>query len=455
MIAIGIPETTYLNPVPIAASDPVQVEIEENEEGSSFAELLAGLLSETSLQKQNTRTSEVSKDGLETLAVEKSEDGNKLNFFVETPNVTKAVNTEDASKEQTLVPEFRDFDIDLSDESIDKVYQLINKEYLSNISMDEMIEPQELDAKTLKRLADLAVKADFSSFAKTTETISEAQLENISNLVKEVPNEGKNQSSLSESVSKNVKTESVVDNTLTLNNNQGNSSSQKNYDDLPGNSRSNKISFDVRDLRTKQSLQSNLQTQTSALAENSSNKQEVTLDLKLPDYGQALQKNISQAQTSWEVKASTAIENMLARELHQNFNGDIVRHASMAIRDGGEGTIKIALHPEHLGNVKILLKMAENKITGHIFVESQEALNAFRKEITALEQAFKDSGYADANLDLSFTADGFGQANRELEQSSIMQQMAASSYEDSYESETAPIVDVFFGHRTGLINMLA
>jgi len=107
----------------------------------------------------------------------------------------------------------------------------------------------------------------------------------------------------------------------------------------------------------------------------------------------------------WEAKAGgTAVENLLARELHQNFNGDIVRHASMALHDGGEGIIKLALKPDSLGNVKIHLKMSENKVTGHIVVESEEALNAFKKEITSLEQAFRESGFTNAQLNLSLTA---------------------------------------------------
>jgi flagellar hook-length control protein FliK len=222
---------------------------------------------------------------------------------------------------------------------------------------------------------------------------------------------------------------------------------------LRSRSRRDRISFEVRDLRTGPN-NTNTVVETSAGRITQAGVQEITLDLRLPNYAQS-----SQAQTSWEVKAGNALENMLARELHQNFNGDIVRHASIALKDGGVGTIKINLHPEHLGNVKIRLEMTENKITGQIFVESQEALNAFRKEIAALEQAFRDSGFADASLDLSLASDGADKGNQELEESSIMRQLAALNYEGSYESETESVIDVFFGHanggRAGFINMLA
>jgi len=95
--------------------------------------------------------------------------------------------------------------------------------------------------------------------------------------------------------------------------------------------------------------------------------------------------------------------------------------------------------------------MTENKITGHIVVESEEALNAFRKEISSLEQAFRDSGFTNADLNLSLTADGAG--TQEQEEPSFASQMAASRYDDSAGHE-ALSVDVFFG-RNGSINILA
>jgi flagellar hook-length control protein FliK len=217
--------------------------------------------------------------------------------------------------------------------------------------------------------------------------------------------------------------------------------------------RRDKLSFEVRDMRSGADGQNNV-TQIKAGAQIAERVQEVpvrelTLELKLPGNAQ------SSAQTVWETKAGgAAIENMLARELHQNFNGDIVRHASMALRDGGEGVIKLALKPDSLGNVKIHLKMSENKITGHIVVESEEALNAFKKEISSLEQAFRDSGFTNAQLDLSLTAD---QRNADQEQKapSFLTGIAASRYDESFAGDSLPIVDVFFGQRHGMINMLA
>jgi hypothetical protein len=107
-----------------------------------------------------------------------------------------------------------------------------------------------------------------------------------------------------------------------------------------------------------------------------------------------------------EARPAETFHEMLSRELHQNLNGDIVRHASILLRDGGEGLIRLSLKPESLGNVKIRLEMAENKIAGHIIVESDDALRAFEQEIRSLERAFLDSGFDGANLEMSLAGDG-------------------------------------------------
>jgi flagellar hook-length control protein FliK len=132
-----------------------------------------------------------------------------------------------------------------------------------------------------------------------------------------------------------------------------------------------------------------------------------------------------------------SFRDMLARELHQNLNGDIVRHASILLRDGGEGLIRLSLKPESLGNVKIRLEMTENKVTGHILVESDEALRAFEREIHVLEQAFRDSGFEGADLDIAFAPEGGqpGGERREREgDAPFLRRLAASGYDAAGET---------------------
>jgi hypothetical protein len=147
------------------------------------------------------------------------------------------------------------------------------------------------------------------------------------------------------------------------------------------------------------------------------------------------------AKTQGEISAEgenrpvLSFRDMLARELHQNLNNDIVRHGSILLRNGGEGLIKLSLKPESLGNVKIRLEMAENKVTGHIIVESDEALRAFEREIHALEQAFRDSGYEGVSFDIAHTADQ-GRQERQWKEGELffVQPLAAAAYDTAGDS---------------------
>jgi flagellar hook-length control protein FliK len=139
------------------------------------------------------------------------------------------------------------------------------------------------------------------------------------------------------------------------------------------------------------------------------------------------------------------LENFLQRELHQNLNGDIVRQADLQLKSGGDATIRLSLKPESLGNVKIHLEMSENKVTGKIIVESQEALRAFEEEIGNLEQAFRDSGFDGANLEMSFN--GGEQKNND----------ANNSFSFFSESDSAMRYSVElseYEHRDNQVNVL-
>jgi flagellar hook-length control protein FliK len=178
---------------------------------------------------------------------------------------------------------------------------------------------------------------------------------------------------------------------------------------------------------------------------------EVLLELRLPQGREA-----APAVTSWESNSGRALENLLARELHQNFNNDIVRHASVILREGNEGLIRLALKPESLGNVKIQLKLAENKIIGHIVVESEEALRAFEEELSALEKAVRDSGFDGASLEMSLASDGgTNQQWQETEASRLLPGLVASRYDAEIErTETRALFDTYqWGAQT--VNVLA
>ena len=176
------------------------------------------------------------------------------------------------------------------------------------------------------------------------------------------------------------------------------------------------------------------------------NTRDIVLELRTPT-----QAGASSATTTWEGRPAQGFESMLARELHQHINGDIVRQASLILREGNEGLIRLALRPESLGNVKIHLEMAENKITGYIVVESEEALRAFEREIAALEKEFLEAGFEGAELKMSLSNEGGDQQWNEADEGRL--QLAASRYDASAEMTETTLVS--FGPGTGVIDVLA
>jgi hypothetical protein len=151
------------------------------------------------------------------------------------------------------------------------------------------------------------------------------------------------------------------------------------------------------------------------------------------------------------------LEDALVRELRENLGADIVKQASILVRNQQEGSIRLTLKPETLGNIKIRLEMAENKITGHIVVESSEALKAFERELPVLEKAFRDSGFSEANLDMSMTRNGesYGQEQGGGDFRNFSPAQAASRY-DAGMVERELIPEGFFPETAGkkAVNML-
>ncbi len=104
--------------------------------------------------------------------------------------------------------------------------------------------------------------------------------------------------------------------------------------------------------------------------------------------------------------APSGFANALAQELRNQYNGDIVRHASIVVKDGGEGLIRLALQPAQLGNVKVRLAIADNKVAAKIIVKSEEALKAFESELVSLKEAFLEGGFEGADIEIALASDG-------------------------------------------------
>jgi flagellar hook-length control protein FliK len=205
----------------------------------------------------------------------------------------------------------------------------------------------------------------------------------------------------------------------------------------------NKISVEVRDLRTgKTVIQKEAETfKPQAISVPGTEHVDAEIPVELSPEGPGGRRSGSEAQSF----SPSDFADALARELHENVNADIVKQASLVLRDGGQGTLKLALRPESLGNVKIRLEMAENKITGHIFVESAEAFSALKRELPVLEKQFQDSGFGKTSLEMSFSggnssesfagSGNFGPEQRSEGFSIFETAIAAARYDASLEAE--------------------
>jgi len=115
-------------------------------------------------------------------------------------------------------------------------------------------------------------------------------------------------------------------------------------------------------------------------------------------------QNVAQIQDGANVQESSksSFASMLSTEIRNNA-GEFVKTGLITLRDNKSGTINLVLHPEELGNVKIKLELSDKLITGRIIVSSEEAYGAFKNNIESLRQAFLNSGFESAGLELSWS----------------------------------------------------
>ncbi len=217
--------------------------------------------------------------------------------------------------------------------------------------------------------------------------------------------------------------------------------------------RKERIDVEVYDLRTQTAEPQAKPNGISSAAEGSTKTAELAIHLK----EEGVKKDKADTWSA-PLNSSRSFQDMLAQELRTSLNGDIVKHASMVLKDGGEGLIRLNLKPESLGNIKIKLEMADNKVSGHIVVETEEALRAFEKELHSLEQAFRDGGFQGANLEISVSADGRGSGHGRqdnLQQPFYSERLVAGTYRETV-SDVPLIQNSQLSSGTNVsINMLA
>jgi flagellar protein FlbC len=92
--------------------------------------------------------------------------------------------------------------------------------------------------------------------------------------------------------------------------------------------------------------------------------------------------------------------HQLASRLQSDLSTKIVKNASIVVRSDSSGEIKVVLHPENMGRVRIQVQMEDNRIAGRIYVDNTSVKEAFEANLKNLERAFLQEGFDSAKLDV-------------------------------------------------------
>lgn len=118
-----------------------------------------------------------------------------------------------------------------------------------------------------------------------------------------------------------------------------------------------------------------------------------------------IQQNLTSSNSQTASASSSTFQAMLANQIQNNAQ-DFVKAGNIVLKDNNAGQIKLILHPESLGSVKIDLDISDKTLSGRITVASQEAFNAFKESAESLRQAFVNSGFENAGFELAMAGNG-------------------------------------------------
>lgn len=176
---------------------------------------------------------------------------------------------------------------------------------------------------------------------------------------------------------------------------------------------------------------------------STTNDGESSLNLTMSLNDQANQNILSTDNQSAGAHGS-AFQEMFNQQIETSVP-EFVKAGRLVLRDNNSGSVNMILKPESLGNVKISLNVSDKVITGQITVNSKEAYEAFKENLENLKQAFQDSGFESASLNLSLANDNsgssaFAQNERQEAFNEFFSNKVYGNYTASAEDEDASLV---------------
>lgn len=197
--------------------------------------------------------------------------------------------------------------------------------------------------------------------------------------------------------------------------------------------------FTVTDERTENSFVAELEKKgdssmdmEKSFQENQSNSLDLAMTLT-----ETAEKNILASDSQSAGATGSTFQQMLTQQIETSAP-DFVKAGSIVLRDNNQGQINMILKPESLGNVKFNLHVSDNVITGQITVHSKEAFEAFRQNLDNLRQAFQDSGFENASLNLSLaenSSGSFQQSQQHQSSEKFLSERAYGNYVSSADSD--------------------
>lgn len=186
-----------------------------------------------------------------------------------------------------------------------------------------------------------------------------------------------------------------------------------------------KSKITVTDLRTEKPEAENTVTADEAepkLKVTMTGNDSATVEMNLSQTQAQVTENITSVNSQVAASDGSNFQAMLQNQIQANAS-EIVRVGNIVLKDNNKGTIDLILHPDDIGSVKMTLSVDGDKITGHIAVNTKEALELFKNNAENLRDAFMKNGYENASFEVSYNASGNSAGQNFAEQTQQEQNM--------------------------------